>query len=173
MNEQVLNNQTYLDADAWAKQILDQAGFPTDLNLVEAKGFREKKDIEWHAAAIRHQWSHINSLIVPSGGDFKSGRRNPISIIIRGPEKTLERFIAKLDRLITKAQILVDPRSQSARPGGKARGEQIEEEYSEEHAAIREAAAKLPPGLSKRKKAKLLQKKQFRHLSTETIRKLL
>ena len=66
----VLDNRTYLDAVAWAEQVLGRAGFPympyhekcwSLLDLVGKKGFREGEDLEWYAAGIRWYRTFIES----------------------------------------------------------------------------------------------------------------
>jgi hypothetical protein len=166
----VLDNRTYLDAVAWARQILNRAGLPTDLNLVEAQGFRKGEDIEWYAAAILRHWFFVQSLWAGGINTGRIGRRD--RIVIRGRVQTLESLTAELDRLISKSQVLVDPISKSKRPGGKVRGIQQTAPRKEEWAKWQEEANKIwakRRTWSKSDVAKRVQKK-FPNETARTIR---
>ena len=168
----------------WADQILKRAGIPYDgpagrytipkgfpptgneeggtlLNLIESRGF-PKRSLEWYAGKIR---IHLDFTKILTGDE---------TAIVCGRRRNHTELWTELERLIHKAQILLDPNSAKVRPGGKVRGAQIKVGLAKIHAEIREAAAKKRPGISKRSKAKILKKeKKFRHLSEETIRKLI
>ncbi|MGZ8448106.1 MAG: hypothetical protein ACXWWV_00775 [Candidatus Deferrimicrobiaceae bacterium] len=105
-----MGNQNHQDAEDWAKQVLSQAGLPVNpaecytipdgkpkpddgkefwtlLDLVEARGFRKGKHIEWYAAAILRHLSFVRFIDWGIPTD-RIGRPAPIAI--RGRIQTRE-----------------------------------------------------------------------------------
>jgi len=91
------------------------------LALIEDRGFREGKDIEWYAGAIIRHWNYIH--IVWMGGipQYDGGRDH---VVFHGRIQTMESLTKELDRLISKAEILDDPHSRRSHKAGKGRGKQ-------------------------------------------------
>ena len=156
-----VGNQTYLDAVAWAQQILGWPFSDVDLDSVEARGFREGEDIEWHAAAILRHWNFVQV--------SWTGK----SIVIRGRAQTKKSLTKELDRLISKAQVLVDPHSRRSHKAGQGRGKQLTAGRAEVWAEWQVAAGKIwkkQPKWGKLAVAKKVQEK-FPDTTVETVRK--
>ena len=143
-----IQNPMYHGSANWAKQVLGfdvytqvPIGEKAFGDFIKARGFRKGKDIEWYAAAIlRHHALILRHYV---------GKAIP----------RLGRLEKEFDRLIIKALKHQDI-DQSAQKGGGVPGAPIKEKKALGDTALREAAARMEPGLSRQGKATRLKKKK-------------
>lgn len=128
------------------------------LKIVGLKGYL-RPDREWYAARVLASLETIWRGIAEANSRGETAP--PVAVAI---------LAWKLGRLVREMEIRVGKIGERNRAAGEVRGKQQKAARSAEHAAIREAAAKMKPTLTKRAKARLLKKK-FPKLSVETIRK--